>query len=170
MAECRWSVDDAAARDLFLRHTVGTLLAELRPGTSPRWGGMRPQDMVEHLVWAFELSTGRARVACLMPDTQVARARAFLASDRPMPREFKNPILLGGLPPLRYASLREATSVLDREIQSFLRQPTEPDPSYMHPVFGAIGIRDWHRMHYKHTYHHLQQFGLIDAECEQPGT
>jgi len=164
MAECVWSVDDATARDLFLRHTVSTLLGQLRPETSPRWGGMRSQDMVEHLVWAFELSTGRERVECQMPEPQIARARAFLASDRQMPREFQNPTLLGGLPPLRYASLREATIALDREIQSFLRQPSDPDPSYMHPVFGAIGIPDWQRMHYKHTYHHLQQFGLTDAE------
>jgi hypothetical protein len=164
MAECLWSVDDAAARDLFLRHTVRTLLEQLRPETAARWGGMRPQEMVEHLVWAFELSTGRARVVCQMTETQIARARAFLASDRPMPRGFQNPTLLGGLPPLRYPSLREAMMALDREIQSFLRQPREPDPSCMHPVFGAIGIPDWQRMHYKHTYHHLQQFGLIDGE------
>jgi hypothetical protein len=164
MADCLWSVDDATARDLFLRHSVSTLLEELGPETLPRWGGMRPQEMVEHLVWAFELSTGGARVECRMAETQIARARAFLASDRPMPHEFRNPTLLDGLPPLRYASLREAKIALDREIQSFLRQPLEPAPSYMHPVFGLIGIPDWQRTHYKHTYHHLLQFGLIDAE------
>jgi hypothetical protein len=164
MADYLWSVDDATARDLFLRHTVSTLLEPLLPETLPRWGGMRPQDMVEHLVWAFELSTGKARVDCQMPEPQIARARAFLASDRPMPREFKNPTLVGGLPPLRYASLREAKLALGREIQSFLEQSAEPARIYMHPVFGEIGLPDWQRMHYKHAYHHLQQFGLIDPE------
>jgi len=29
-----------------------------------------------------------------------------------------------------------------------------------HFLFGPMSLRDWHRMAYRHTYHHLKQFGL----------
>jgi hypothetical protein len=31
-------------------------------------------------------------------------------------------------------------------------------------VNGALAHDEWHRAHYKHAYHHLLQFGLIEAE------
>lgn len=33
-----------------------------------------------------------------------------------------------------------------------------------HPVFGPIGMAEWARAHVKHAYHHLLQFGALDAE------
>jgi hypothetical protein len=32
---------------------------------------------------------------------------------------------------------------------------------YTHPIFSPIGYDEWHRTHYKHTYH-LLRFGLIE--------
>jgi Protein of unknown function (DUF1569) len=29
-----------------------------------------------------------------------------------------------------------------------------------HPVFGAMTARDWNRVLYRHTDHHLRQFGV----------
>jgi hypothetical protein len=30
----------------------------------------------------------------------------------------------------------------------------------VHGVFGTMSVTDWHRWAYKHTDHHLRQFGL----------
>jgi hypothetical protein len=123
---------------------------------------MRPQEMIEHLIWAFELSTGQARTECLVPEAEVPPTKKFLYDNRPTPHEFMNPALAAGLPPLRYGSLREAARALARELERFINGPRSGEQLYTHPILGPIGYDEWHRTHYKHTYHHLLQFGLIE--------
>jgi len=162
MANRRFDINDAELRESFLRHEVVPLALGLSEASSPRWGRMRPQEMIEHLIWAFELSTGQARTECPVPAAEVPRMKKFLYDNRPTPREFMNPALAAGLPPLRYGSLREAIRALARELGCFIDGPRSSGQLYTHPIFGPIGYDEWHRTHYKHTYHHLLQFGLIE--------
>ena len=50
------------------------------------------------------------------------------------------------------------------ELERFLDGPRSNEQVSTHPIFGPIGYDEWHRTHYKHTYHHLLQFGLIESE------
>jgi hypothetical protein len=124
---------------------------------------MTAQHMVEHLQWAFACSTGAIAVPCTLPPQLLERAKRFLHDNRPTPREFKNPLLGDGPPPHRYAGLGAAKSALNDEVASFMRHFTE-DPSavHTHPLFGPLGREEWHRSHFKHSYHHLLQFSLVD--------
>jgi oxepin-CoA hydrolase / 3-oxo-5,6-dehydrosuberyl-CoA semialdehyde dehydrogenase len=162
MARRRFDVDDAELRESFLRHEVVQAVERLGQASVPRWGRMHPQEMIEHLLWAFELSTGEARIECPVPEAEWPRIKKFLYDNSPTPREFMNPALAAGLPPLRYRSLGEATKALAQELGGFLDGPRSDGQLYAHPIFGPIGYDGWHRTHYKHTYHHLVQFGLIE--------
>jgi oxepin-CoA hydrolase/3-oxo-5,6-dehydrosuberyl-CoA semialdehyde dehydrogenase len=164
MNKTRFDVNDAGLRDAFLRHEVVSALAGLSEGAVARWGRMTPQQMVEHLVWAVWLSTGRAQAQCATPAADLARLRTFLYHNRPTPHEFMNPALTYGLPPLWHATLAAAKTALGRELNCFLRESSGPETLHAHPVFGPIGHEEWHRAHYKHTCHHLLQFGLIEPE------
>jgi oxepin-CoA hydrolase/3-oxo-5,6-dehydrosuberyl-CoA semialdehyde dehydrogenase len=159
----RFDVNDAALRDAFLRHAAPSALARLAEDTRPGWGRMTAQQMVEHLLWAFELSNGKAETACPTPQDQLPRLRAFLYDNRPTPREYMNPVLTGGLPALRYGSLPQAAAALDDALKCFLGGAPREGMLHTHPVFGPIRHEDWHRAHYKHAYHHLLQFGLIES-------
>jgi hypothetical protein len=152
--------EDAWARERFLRRGLLDALEALQPDTPAGWGGMTPQQMVEHLAWAFEISTGQAQVPCSTPPEKLERARAFLYSSRAMPREYMNPVLVRGLPPLRHGNLDEARAELRRQAGLFLDRPPGGE-LFTHPVFGPLDHEGWHRMHYKHAYHHLLQFGLV---------
>ena len=164
MTAIPFDVDDAKLRDTFFRGLLFNALAELQDDSRPAWGKMSARQMVEHLVWAFELSTGQAQAACQFPGAQREQLKAFLYHNRPTPREFQNPVLATGLPPLRHASLPEAKAALRVEVERFLRQAGGiQDALHMHPVFGPIGAEEWARSHFKHAYHHLLQFGLIDG-------
>jgi len=44
------------------------------------------------------------------------------------------------------------------------RAASAPEAMETHPVFGPIGMAEWARAHVKHAYHHLLQFGALDAE------
>jgi oxepin-CoA hydrolase/3-oxo-5,6-dehydrosuberyl-CoA semialdehyde dehydrogenase len=159
-----FDVDDAGLRDRFLRNDLTNALADLDAASTPLWGSMSPQEMLEHLLWALEVSTGRATVECSLTDAEIARALRFLYSDMPSPREFMNPALADGLPPLRYEDLDEARAALVQELTTFLDMPVSEDRLLTHPVFGPLDHEQWHRAHYKHAHHHLLQFGLIESE------
>jgi oxepin-CoA hydrolase / 3-oxo-5,6-dehydrosuberyl-CoA semialdehyde dehydrogenase len=163
--KARFDVNDAALRESFLRDTLVQALAPLTERSQPRWGGMTAQQMVEHLVWVFELSMGEAHVECTLPPDKIERMKTFLYHNMPMMKEFRNPALVEGLPALRFASLAEAQTALRREAALFLENAARnPAVAYTHPVFGRIGAEEWQRSHFKHAYHHLMQFGLVEME------
>src|ERR1700730_7655467 len=71
-----FDVDDAALRDTFLRTFFFGALDTLRPEHAARWGHLTAQQMVEHLVWTFEVSTGRVTLECPYPADQRDRMKS----------------------------------------------------------------------------------------------
>jgi hypothetical protein len=94
-----FDVDDFSLRDTFLRTFYFGALDALTPEHRPLWGLMTPQQMVEHLAWTFEVSTGKALLDCPTPPDQIERMKRFLYSKRPSPHDYMNPALGGGRPP-----------------------------------------------------------------------
>ena len=155
-------VNDEHGRQRILEHVVPRALASLHPEARPAWGRMSAQQMVEHLTWAFECSTGAAQVDCPVPAERRERMKSFLYDDQPSPREFMNPVLRAGLPPLRHPDLAAALAALDGARRAFLEPPESDGPTaFTHPIFGPIGREEWSRVHCKHVLHHLEQFGLV---------
>ena len=159
-----FDVNDPKLRDAFFRDHLRDAIATLRDDAAPGWGRMTARQMVEHLSWVFAVSTGQASVECPVPETKRERYKAFLYDNTPMMHEFRNPALAAGLPPLRHAGLAEAKAALRQEVDRFLDQCRDaPQATYVHPVFGPIGMEEWGRNHFKHAYHHLLQFDLVDG-------
>jgi oxepin-CoA hydrolase/3-oxo-5,6-dehydrosuberyl-CoA semialdehyde dehydrogenase len=165
-----FDVNDPSLRETLLRHVLVDAVGALCEGAKPAWGKMTAQQMVEHLEWAFALSNGQGFCDCPVPETERERRKAFLYSNRPTPREFMNPLLTTGLPPLRHAGLDEARTALAGEVARFLAQSAAtPGLIRAHPVFGSMPLGEWTRSHYKHAYHHLLQFGLIRTPYSEAG-
>lgn len=158
----RFDVNDSVLRDEFFSTVIPNSISHLKSDTKPEWGLMTAQHMFEHLVWVFEMSTGKAEIQCNYPEERCKKLRIFLHSNRPTPRDFNSPVMNNSLPELRYKNLDEAKEVLIVEINYFIDYFREnPDAKHINPVFGLIGAEDWHRNHYKHCFHHLLQFNLI---------
>jgi DinB family protein len=165
----RFDVNDASLRDTFLKTFFFGALDPLTAETRPRWGQMSAQQMVEHLLWAFEGSTGRVEIGCTLPPEQLPRLKAFLYQNRPTPEGFRNPALEAGLPPLRFPDLRAAKAALLVGVDRFHDYSRRrPEAVHTHPIFGPIGMEDWSRTHFKHGCHHLLQFGLAELEPPAP--
>ena len=159
----RFDVNDALGRSTFIGRTLGDALASLSTESRPLWGGFTAAQMVEHLLWGFELSTGRRIAEAATSEEWQRKARAFLHDDRLMPRGFESPPLKDGVPPLLFSSIPEALSALTAETARFLEAAaSEPASRRVHPVFGACSVEEWSRIHFKHGVHHLMQFGLIE--------
>jgi hypothetical protein len=162
MTTISFDVNDAQLRRDFLNHLFPDILANLDKNDIARWGKMSAQHMIEHLLYAFEISTGKLAVPCSIPEKFIDRAKRFLHNDSRTPLNFKNP-LLGDEPiPLRYSNLAEAVEKLKAESRNFFEHFREtPETVHVHPLFGPLGAEEWERAHFKHCYHHLLQFGLI---------
>jgi oxepin-CoA hydrolase/3-oxo-5,6-dehydrosuberyl-CoA semialdehyde dehydrogenase len=159
-----FDVNNSSLRGLFFNQYLNECIARLDENTPPIWGKMTPQNMIEHLVWAFECSTGILEVPCRTPEHLLEHAKRFLHDNRPTPHDFKNPLLGENPLPLRFHSFVDAKSALAKEVNRFVDHFHEqPDAVHVHPVFGPLGAEAWQRSHFKHCYHHFQQFGLING-------
>jgi oxepin-CoA hydrolase/3-oxo-5,6-dehydrosuberyl-CoA semialdehyde dehydrogenase len=165
------SVDHPQTRERYLRHMLRECLDALRDDAVPRWGGMSAQQMVEHLLWSFEASTGKVVLTCPFPAEKLELLRPFLYDDRPARPGFRNPLLEAGLPPLRFPGLEASTSALAGEADVFLKAwRSTPRLSRTHPVFGELTLDEWSRAHVKHCVHHFEQFGVVpEGIVARPG-
>lgn len=165
-----FDVNDDRLRESFFNDTFMKSVAVLDRQMPPLWGNMSAQHMVEHLTWAFECSTGLIRLPCHTPDNLLERAKRFLYDNRETPRNFRNPELGTDPPPLRFPDFDAASSALAGELGRFIDHfRAEPDAIHVHPIFGPLGAGEWQRSHFKHCYHHLLQFGLVETPGGTPG-
>lgn len=164
----RFDVNNAAIRQQFLRHTLLDAIDSLTEEDQPLWGKMSAQHMVEHLIWAFELSTGKTKVQCKVWENWIDRPKKLVFTNSPTPRNFKNPVLGDDPPTLRFSSLADSKCALRKELDLFSEHIIdEPEAIHNHPILGPIGTEDWECVHFKHCYHHLLQFGLVkETETE----
>ena len=145
----RFDVNDAALREAFLRDDVPLAVADLREDTPARWGKMTAPQMVEHLLWGFEISTGRGQVECTVRPEELERMKRFLYSNRPTPQDFMNPVLVSGLPPLRFADLSAAKQALENLLHPMIREEsarriaTASGPYVVHVVPLLIESADY---------------------------
>ena len=140
-------------------------LKNLQPDTKAVWGKMTPQHMVEHLIAAFQMSTGELTVECFNPPEKLPVLKKFLLSNRPLPKDFVNPIIGPDLHPLKFSNLNDAVTVLENTINKYYSFfENNPDAVFTNPTFGDLNGNEWEAFHKKHTTHHLLQFGLIEKE------
>jgi len=148
------------ADPLVLRLLTERLMA-LTPDSRRRWGTLTAHEMLCHLGDAAEMVLGiRPRERPIPFRHRPIMKAVGLWSPIRWPHGWRaNPAhiaRLGGTRPTVFAAdLRRALDGL-RGIAAARTELKEP----MHGTFGAMSVRDWQRWAYKHTDHHLRQFGL----------
>lgn len=136
-------------------------LSALKPNTTPAWGQMSPQRMVEHLADALYMSMGQGEYKLEVPEERIERMQAWLESDKPMAKDvqvsFATPETL-----LRNDELETAIDEFTDAFLSFLEHYEENESATaLHPFYGQLNCAQWQRLHTKHFAHHFEQFGLI---------
>ncbi len=150
-------------KENFLRTRLVPLLQQLSPDTQARWGKMKVQQMIEHMGGdAFRTASGRLVFEkILTAPEQLARMRAFLMSEKPFKENTANP-LLGEVPlPARYKTVQGAIGALQQELIHFF-EIFEKNPLLItrNPFFGDLNFDENVQLLYKHSLHHLKQFGV----------
>ena len=133
-------------------------LERLTPATPRRWGTLCAHEMLCHLADASASVLARSGGG----DAPTRRVRKLLAlyTSIPWPHDLRTPPhvdqRIGGTPPGVFALDRERAIAGLRALGS---APPNAFPT-AHGHFGAMIPRDWQRWGYRHTDHHLRQFGL----------
>lgn len=130
-------------------------LTKLSADTKPSWGKMNAAQMVHHLNLTMEAPLGKL-VTKGKPNFFMKMFKSVLYSDKPFgkgsptPREFK----VTGKFNFDQEKLRAIKNIeeLFRVGKSFSYRP--------HVFFGALTADQWGMHFYKHTNHHLSQFGV----------
>ncbi|MBC8041845.1 MAG: DUF1569 domain-containing protein [Rhizobacter sp.] len=137
--------------------------ANLMPESSPAWGKMRPQEMLEHLITVVQGSQGAFVMPLVVAEQKAAAYKQkSLLSDAPLPKLVQSPLYQNGLPSLQYPSLADAVSALHHALENFyIHFNHSPDAAAVHPFFGSLNKAEWERFHTKHFTHHFSQFGLL---------
>lgn len=126
------------------------------------WGKMSFQHMIEHLIQSVRISNGKLTVACNTPEEKLPTLKRILMSERPLPKNFINPIIGEDLLPFEYSSIEEAISILKVENDDYKKLYREkPESVFVNPTFGSLNKEEWEVFHRKHFQHHLSQFGLV---------
>ena len=133
-------------------------LERLEPDTARRWGTLSAHEMLCHLSDTSTSILGRPGGAAVPP----RRLRRWLAlyTPYPWPRGLPTPASVnpreGGTRPAEF--LRDRA----RAIEGLRALAAAPDPAFpsSHRQFGGMRAADWKHWGYRHTDHHLKQFGL----------
>ena len=136
-------------------------LEALTPESQRRWGTLSPHEMLCHLGDATDMVLRiRPRVRAVPQRRRFALKALVLWTPLRWPRgRPTNPEQdpkAGGTRPTEFSSDRA------RAIRG-LHGIATANPGSLEPAHGVLGIMslaDWQRWAYKHTDHHLRQFGL----------
>lgn len=149
-------------RSLLDARTVAELhrrLDRLTPEARPEWGRMSAHQMVCHLADACRVGLGETAVTAVKGPLRSGPLRWFVVRLMPIPkaRIQTTPEYKATKPGEWVADLAALHEISDRLAEA-LRDPTFTPGE--HPVFGWLSASDWARLSWRHSDHHLRQFGV----------
>jgi hypothetical protein len=143
---------DPAVRDEVCRR-VDRLSADV----TPRWGKFNAAQMLAHLNDAMRMALGELQVAPKATPLRRFLIKQLVVYVAPWPQGAPTaPELLARCDQASFIDEREAF----REVARRLAAKPASDIWPEHPAFGALSHCAWGVLEYRHSDHHLRQFGV----------
>lgn len=145
------------------RNTIESLLAKLKEETKAKWGMMTAQHLVEHLEFFTRMAIGEVDTEITTPEKHLEKYQDSLWNYKPMPHEFKHPLLnKDKTEDLRFENLAAAKKAYLEAYDKFEKYfEDNPEAHTANTVFGMLDRYHWYLLNRKHLNHHFSQFGLI---------
>lgn len=141
---------DASRRDELARR-----LATLPHDRAALWGKFTAPQMISHLLEAYRMSRGEI-VLPQRPFPLRWLVRRLLIHVLPFPKGAPTaPEMLSRKPDAWEADVAALQAAIGA-----VRRPMAGAVLATHPLFGHMSAHDWGVLLYKHTDHHLRQFGV----------
>lgn len=144
------------------RRALAARLERLTPDRAPRWGRLTAPQMIAHLIDAARLGLGEVETPRRNRGwSHVLRfppAKQLFVYLLPFPRHAPGPRALFATPPSDWTGDLATLQALMERLAAQAADWQGPLPS--HPYFGRLSVRAWGVLGFKHTDHHLRQFGV----------
>jgi hypothetical protein len=140
------------------RTNLLTRLDKLTPNIKPLWGRMSAHQTLAHLTDWMRMAIGELKVSSKKTPLRFPPLKQLLIYVLPFPKNLPtSPELLKSDPGPWSEEMRDLAALTRRGLQ----KRSDPNAKWPdHPVFGPISVRAWGVLGYRHTDHHLRQFGL----------
>ncbi len=146
------------------RKNIESYLSKLTEANQPKWGTLTPQHLVEHLEKGLRIATGEIEnFEIATPEEHLAKVNEMVFNYKPMPKEFKHPLMKKeGLDDLIHTDLN-AAKVKFLEAYDVFEQFFKENPETItkNAVFGMMDKFEWDLLNVKHFNHHFEQFGIL---------
>jgi hypothetical protein len=141
------------------RAELVTRFKRLTADTTPRWGRFTAAQMASHLNEALRMAIGELDVAPKGPALlRTAVVRWLVLYVFPFPKSAPTAPELIRRGANDVVRIEEEHAEFARLLERFVAKRGAAWPP--HPAFGPMTEQDWGVLVYKHTDHHLRQFGL----------
>lgn len=131
---------------------------KLRPNATPRWGRMSAAQTLAHLADWMRMLTGELKVKNRNTPFRFPVIKQLIIYVAPFPKNVPTAPELQKTDPGEWADeMRD----LKESIHRALEKRGDPNARWPeHPAFGRMSVKAWGVLGYRHTDHHLRQFGV----------
>ena len=146
--------------DPALRAALVARLQRLAPDSPRQWGRMTPHQAICHLSDSFrDMMSATPISSVATPFSRTFVRWIALHSGLPWPHGVKTrPEVdqeIGGTKPVEFGSDRHQLEGLIEQFAARSGHDLQP-----HPMFGRMTTTEWQHWGWRHTDHHLRQFGV----------
>jgi hypothetical protein len=142
-------------RDAATRAEVVQRVRRLAPDTQRQWGTMDCTKMLAHVNESLRMATGELPVRFKKTPLRFRLVRNAVIYLLPFPKGTPTAPELISRTPEEFGAEADAFC---RRVEAFPQEVPGGWP--VHPVFGQLSAKDWGVLAYRHTDHHLRQFGV----------
>ena len=140
--------------------SILSYLDKLDSSSTPEWGNMTAQRMVEHLSDSLNMAMGNGNFELAISEEKLPSMLGFLWSEKPMAKNIQVHFA-----PENYTLRNETMELaIDEFCELWIDFETtyeeSPENTALHPYYGSLDYKGWLRLHAKHFTHHFQQFNL----------
>lgn len=144
--------------------TIKSCLSKLSENSTPKWGIMTPQHMVEHLEYTYKIAAGEIQdFEIATPEKYLDITHDSLYNFKKFPQNSRFPQLeKDTLAPLVHPDLETAKEKFFEQRFKYLAFFQEnPEAILKNLVFGELNKYESYLLERKHLNHHFEQFGLL---------
>jgi hypothetical protein len=139
------------------RNDICERVGRLTPDTKARWGKFNAAQMVAHLNDAMRMASGELRVPSKKLPIRFFPLKQIILYAVPFPKSAPTaPELLLRCDNADLAAEQAAFRTIAERTAAKPASDVWPD----HPAFGSLSHKAWGKLVFKHTEHHLRQFGV----------
>jgi hypothetical protein len=145
-----WNAADAAE--------IRNRIQKLSPSAKRQWGTMSVSQMQRHMVIAFQAATGEMTLKSdpLQVLASLGIMRKIIIEWMPWPKSLPTAkdFIVSSDPDF------DATHAAFTKVFEEFVSKNSSSAFGSHPLFGKMPYQQWGQLMYKHTDHHLKQFGV----------